>query len=149
MVDRMPSLATARPFLLSWQRPAAERRILIGQLLRFGMVGLINTAVSYAAFAVLIVLHTGPLVALIGTTVLSLAFNYQTSRRLVFHSRTQGQILRFLAVYAFVVGVNWMGLRALASFGIPELYGQAMMIVPIALMSFAGQLIFVFGSNRP
>lgn len=149
MVDRVRPQAGARPFLLSWQRPAVERRILIGQLLRFGIVGLINTAVSYAIFAVLIVINTGPLMALIGTTVLSLAFNYQTSRRLVFRIRTQGQILRFLAVYAVVVGVNWMGLRTLASFGIPELAGQAMMVLPIALISFAGQSMFVFGSNRP
>ena len=139
----------ARPLLFSWQRPAPERRILIGQLLRFGTVGLINTAVSYAIFAILIVLNTGPLPALIGTMVLSLVFNYQTSRRLVFRIRIHGQIPRFLAVYAIVVGVNWMGLRTLASFGIPELAGQAMMVLPIALISFAGQSIFVFGSNRP
>ncbi len=149
MVDRVQSLAVAPPDLFSWQRLAAERRIVIGQLLRFGIVGLINTAVSYAIFAVLIVINTGPLMALIGTTVLSLAFNYQTSRRLVFRIRTQGQIPRFLAVYAVVVGVNWMGLRTLASFGIPELAGQAMMVLPIALISFAGQSMFVFGSNRP
>jgi len=141
-------LAVARPFPLPWQRPAAERRILIGQLLRFGMVGSINTALSYVVFAALIVLNIGPLVALIGTTVLSLAFNYQTSRRLVFRDQTQGRVLRFLAVYAVVVGVNWIALRALASFGIPELFGQAMIILPIALMSFAGQRIFVFGPNR-
>ena len=112
--------------------------------LRFIAVGLLNTAFGYAAFAVLIRLGIGPGPALVGATLLGIAFNFQTSRRLVF--RAHGPWLRFVAVYGAVFCINWLLLRAAQAQGIAPLWAQAMIVLPMAALSFAGQRLFVFNA---
>ena len=109
---------------------------------RFGFVGLLNTAFGYTVFALLVLAGIWPGAALVGSTIAGVAFNFQTSRRLVFRSR--GRALRFVAVYAVVLAVNWAALRALRWCGLPDLESQALPVLPIAALSFLGQQAFVF-----
>ncbi len=111
--------------------------------LRFGLVGLVNAAFGYTVFAVLVLAGVWPGAALVATMIAAVAFNFQTSRRLVF--RSNGQILQFVAVYAVVLVLNWMALRALRWCGLPDLESQALLTLPIAAVSFLGQQRFVFG----
>jgi putative flippase GtrA len=112
--------------------------------LRFGLVGLVNTGFGYAVFAVLVLAGVWPGAALAGTTAVAVAFNFQTSRRLVF--RTNGPVLRFVAVYIVVLAANWAALRLLQWCGLPGLGAQALLTLPVAAVSFAGQQRFVFGA---
>lgn len=112
-------------------------------LLRFGLVGLLNAAFGYAVFALLLHLGTWPGAALVVAAAAGTAFNFQTSRRLVFRSR--GHVVRFLAVYAVVLALNWAALRALRWCSLPDLESQALLTLPIAVISFLGQHRFVFG----
>jgi len=112
--------------------------------LRFIAVGLLNTAFGYAMFAVLIRLGVPAGPALVVATLLGIAFNFQTSRRLVF--RAHGRWLRFLAVYGFVLAVNWALLRAARAEGIGPLWAQAALVLPLAALSFLGQRLFVFNA---
>jgi putative flippase GtrA len=111
-------------------------------ILRFGVVGMINTSFSYVVFAVLVLLSGWPGVSLAGATIAGVAFNFQTSRRLIF--RSDGRALWFVAVYAVVFSLNWAALRALLWYGVPPLWAQALLILPIAAVSFIGQRAFVF-----
>ena len=111
--------------------------------LRFGVVGLLNAAFGYAVFATLLLAGLWPGAALVAATVAGVAFNFQTSRRLVF--RSKGQILQFIAVYAVVLVLNWVALRVLRRCGLPDLESQALLTLPIAAVSFLGQRRFVFG----
>lgn len=113
------------------------------QLVRFGMAGLMNAGFGYLAFAALLLAGAGALAALVVATVAGVAFNFQTSRRLVFRSR--GRVWRFIAVYASAFAFNWVALRALASFGLSDLLAQALLTLPVAAVSFVGQRLFVFG----
>ena len=126
-----------------WNDTAALRR-----LVRFGAVGVLNTAFSYGVFATLILAGLHPLPALVLNTVASLAFNFQTSRRLVFRSGATGRLPRFLLVYAVIIGLNWLALHALGNAGIPPLYAQAALVIPIAALSYLGQHLFVFGTAQ-
>jgi putative flippase GtrA len=110
--------------------------------LRFGLVGLLNTGFGYAAFAALVLLGAGPLAALIGAAAAGVAFNFQTSRRLVF--RADGSGWRFVALYVAVLGLNWAALHAAAQLGVPNLAAQAVLAVPAAALSFVGQKKLVF-----
>lgn len=112
-------------------------------VLRFGLVGLLNTAFAYGIFVVLLRLDTWPGAALVAAAVAGTAFNFQTSRRLVFRSR--GRIVRFIAVYAVVLALNWVALRALRWCSLPDIESQALLTLPIAAVSFFGQRLFVFG----
>lgn len=113
--------------------------------LRFGLVGLINAAFGYTVFALLVLAGIWPGVALLAAASAGVAFNFQTSRRLVF--RTSGRALRFVAVYAVVLAANWAALRVLRWCGLPDLESQALLTLPIAALSFVGQQVFVFGDE--
>jgi putative flippase GtrA len=71
------------------------------------------------------------------------AFNFQTSRRLVF--RSGGHAVRFVAVYAVILALNWAALLGLRSCGLSDPGAQALLTLPIAALSFLGQQRFVFG----
>jgi putative flippase GtrA len=109
---------------------------------RFGVVGLVNAGFGYAVFALLELTGSWPGAALAGATIAGVAFNFQTSRRLVF--RAKGHILWFIAVYSGVLALNWTVLRALRRYGLPDLESQALLTLPIAAISFFGQQKLVF-----
>ena len=110
--------------------------------LRFGVVGLLNAAFGYAVFALLVLAGVWAGAALVAGAAAGAAFNFQTSRRLVF--RSAGRALRFVAVYGIALTLNWVMLRALQEFGLSDLVGQALLVLPIAIVSFLGQKMFVF-----
>jgi putative flippase GtrA len=112
--------------------------------MRFGLAGPVNGCFSYAAFAALMLLGVGPLGALIGATVAGVAFNFQTSRWFVFQEGGHGRGLRFVSLYGVLLVLNWATLRTLRATGLPELAAQALLILPIAALSFLGQKVFVF-----
>jgi putative flippase GtrA len=112
--------------------------------LRYGMVGLVNAGFGYTVFALLVVAGIWPGVALVWTMAAAVAFNFQTSRRLVF--RSKGHVLRFVAVYFVVLAVNWAALRLLQWCGLSDLEAQALLTLPVAAVSFVGQQHFVFGA---
>lgn len=129
---------------MTGQAPFAEWLVVA----RFGAVGLLNTAFGYAVFATMTLLHSGVPAALLVSIGAGVLFNYQTSRRLVF--RSAGRKVRFFAVFAVVLLVNWAALRVLLSLDFSSLLAQAMLVIPVAALSFAGQWLLVFGppANR-
>ncbi len=112
---------------------------------RFGLVGLLNAAFGYLIFTLLLWAGIWPGVALAAAAMAGTAFNFQTSRRLVF--RSSGHVARFVLVYAVVLALNWTALRVLRTFGLPDLESQAILTMPIAVLSFLCQRRFVF--NQP
>jgi putative flippase GtrA len=127
------------------QRGVLGKRLPFGPwllLLRFGMAGLLNAAFGYAAFALLLLAGAGTGVALVAAMAAGVAFNFHTSKHLVFRSR--GRAFRFVAVYGFVLAINWLALRGLGAIGVSPLAGQALLVLPAAAMSFLGQKMFVF-----
>ena len=90
-----------------------------GLWLRFGAVGLLNTAFSYTVFALLELMGCWSAVALAASTIAGVLFNFHTSRRLVFHAN--GPIVCFLAVYTFIFCLNWAALRTLHWYGLADL----------------------------
>ncbi len=131
------------PSRLPWSRqvgPARARQLAL--LVRFGLVGLLNTLFGYAAFAALVLLGVWPGVALAAATLAGVAFNFQTARHLVFG--VAGRPLRFVAVYAVVLALNVLALHALERLGASALTAQALLALPVAALSFMGQRRFVF-----
>ena len=110
--------------------------------LRFGLVGLVNAGFGYTVFALLVLAGMWPGAAIVCTMAMALAFNFQTSRRLVF--RSSGHMLKFIAVYIVVLVLNWSALQVLRWCSLPDLEAQALLTLPIAAISFLGQKSFVF-----
>ena len=85
----------------------ADIRDKYGKIIRFISVGILNTIVGYAIYALLIWLNLPPQVALLLSTIAGVTFNYFSIGRLVFQS--QGGLtvfIRFIASYCVVYVVN-------------------------------------------
>lgn len=102
---------------------------------RFLGVGLLNTVVGYAIYAILILLHLPYLAALLISTVAGVTFNYFSIGRLVFKSKGGRHVLaRFIAAYAVVYVANAAGLAVLIkSMQLGPYIGQAL-CVPLSVI---------------
>ena len=89
---------------------------------RFLAVGLLNAAFGYSCFAVLLFAGMHYAAALLLATVAGVLFNFNTVGALVFYSRDNRRIVRFVATYVLVYVVNVLGLQFLSWLGIGHYY---------------------------
>ena len=114
------------------------------QLLRFFAVGGVNFAFGYGVFAVLTWLGL-PYPAAIGlATVAGVAFNFQSTRRLVFGGSGAANARAFVLVYAVVYGLNVLAVAVLVAVGLNVYAANAVVAIPLALLTYALQRRFVF-----
>ena len=119
-------------------------RLLQVKLFRFLLVGVLNAAFGYGCFAGFLYLGLHYSAALLLATILGVAFNFKSIGALVFGSKSNNLIFRFVAGYGVVYGANVAGIVALKLLGVdPYLAGMAL-IVPMALLSFVINNRFVF-----
>jgi putative flippase GtrA len=124
--------------------PSMLGRLLEVKLFRFLLVGVMNAAFGYGCFAGFLYLGLHYSAALLFATILGIAFNFKSTGALVFGSKNNKLIFRFIAGYGLVYGANVAGIAALELFGVdPYLAGMAL-IVPMALLSFVINNRFVF-----
>ena len=119
-----------------------------GRVVRFLAMGVVNVAINYAIFALLILAGTAPAIALAAGTVVSVAVNYGVGGRLVFGNRGLARVPHFLGAYALTYGVNVLGLRGLAQIGVEPLLGQLLMIPPVVALTYLLLRLFVFRAPR-
>ena len=124
------------------------RRGLECRFLRFLLVGGLNTLFGYAVYAVLILLHVHYAVAAFVGTVLGVLFNFKTTGILVFGTRDNRLIFRFVGVYVITYILNVSCLRAFAAFDVNMLLAGAILILPLAVVSYSLNKYLVF-SKRP
>jgi len=115
------------------------RRFLI-----FLLVGVINTLVGYAIFAILLLIGAGDVGAAIGATILGALFNFKSIGKLVFASSGNRMLPRFMAVYAIQCAANITLLKAFASLGIVPLISEAFILPLLAVASFILMRHWVF-----
>lgn len=116
------------------------------QLLRFLLVGGLNTAFGYSVFALMTWFGFSPPIAIGASTVLGILFNFQSTGRLVFGQARRSLLWRFVAAYAVVYGLNVMVLKALVLAGLGPYVANALLILPLAIVAYLLQKKFVFTS---
>jgi putative flippase GtrA len=127
---------------------AVERPARVKLFVRFGIVGLLNTAFSYLLFVGFVLVGIWPGPSLILAAMLGIAFNFQTAKRLVFLSKGNRRWVRFALIYAGVLALDWLLLRIARELGINELVAQFWLVLPLAGLSFLCQSAFVFRSSE-
>ncbi|MDR0790319.1 MAG: GtrA family protein [Bacteroidales bacterium] len=141
------------------------------RFLRFLFVGALNTIVGYGFFLFFIWIGLPRALSLLFSNIFGVAFNYKTTGVLVFQNKDNNLMLRFFAVYAFVYLINLAELWLLANSGlysaildwhlldfiddmplseakIGEAIGQAIVVLPNAVITFLLSRRFVFRSNK-
>lgn len=112
------------------------------------LVGILNTAVGYSLFAFFIFLKFSyPLAVLFGT-ILGALFNFRTIGKIVFKSNDNRLIYRFFAVYGITYLLNVAGLWLLKRVQ-PDMYlAGALLLLPMAVVSFVLHRNFVFTAHQ-
>jgi len=112
---------------------------------RFIAVGVLNTAFGYCSYALLLFAGLHYALASFIATVAGVLFNFRTTGRLVFGNRDGSRLWRFIAVYLLQYGLSVGVLRLLVSAGLSAYVAGAVLILPLAAVSFAANRAFVFG----
>jgi len=119
---------------------AGERR----RLLRFLAVGILNTVVGYGLFAALYLALGSHRVAAVLAFVGGVLFNFFSTGRLVFESRSLRALVPFTAGYLVILGLNLVLLEVLVAFGVGALIAQAVSLPLVVVASYLINARIVF-----
>ena len=122
------------------------RKFWKNQLFRFLIVGGINTLFGYLiyAFFIFIGLHY-TLAALLGQ-ICGILFNFNTTGRIVFYNTRKSLLFRFIGVYTFTYFVNIFFLRLFSLINFNMYVAGAILVLPIALLSYYLNKTYVFSA---
>ena len=120
--------------------------LIPNRFLRFLVVGGINTLFGYSVYALLLYVNAHYSLAAVVATILGILFNFKTTGRLVFNSRDNRLLLKFVAVYAFVCLVNIMALKVFDFFQVDLYLAGFIMLLPMALLGFFLNKMYVFSA---
>ena len=107
-----------------------------GKYVRFILVGALNTLFGYLVFAGLVSLGWRDIFAVPAATAAGVAFNFITYGKLVFASLDGHSLPRFVIGYVGLYVCNITGLRVLARFAVDAYKAQAVLVVPLAIVSY-------------
>ena len=129
---------------------SGETRSLIIEFAKFGLVGVVNTAVGFATImAMMSLAGLGPVAAnMVGYTI-GLFVSFVLNKRYTFAGKpgeTRRQLLSFLAVFAVAYTVNLIVLTALVTEIWPGL-AQALAMVAYTVTFFGLARVFVFADG--
>lgn len=134
----------------------ARARALLGlEVVRFGLVGVVNTAFGYGVFIALqltLGTVTHYLVVLGISHVLGVLWSYVLQRRLVFRVRGHWwrDLMRFWSVYLVSLGFNAVALPLLHEVvHIPVIPAQGIVLLVSALGTYVAHRSFSFRRPRP
>jgi putative flippase GtrA len=111
---------------------AGERR----QLLLFLAVGILNTVVGYCLFAVLYLTLQSYRVAAVLAFASGVLFNFFSTGRWVFESRSLRALIPFVVGYLAILGLNLLLLEVLVAWGMNALLAQALSLPPMVIASY-------------
>lgn len=114
------------------------------QFFKFMLVGVFNTLFGYAVFSILIYIGLHYTLAVFIGTIIGVIFNFKTTGKLVFNSHDNALIWKFFGVYGIIYLLNVVGLYFLEKISVDIYTAGAILIVPMALVSFWLNKRFVF-----
>lgn len=106
------------------------------QLLKFLVIGVLNTLFGYGVYALLVLLGLPEQVALSIAYIIGITWNYFTHAKLVFGAKGYSRMPAYVAAYLFLFGLNAIALDALVDAGLQPLLAQAVIVPFAAIISF-------------
>jgi len=111
-------------------------------------VGGVNTLFGYGVFALFIWLGLHKEWAALLGQVFGVLFNFRTTGTIVFNSKDWRLIFRFFAVYVITYFINIGLLNLFASFGVGSYLAGAIILLPVAFLTFSLHRRFVFRRSQ-
>lgn len=116
---------------------ALQSRPDLWRFLKFLVVGVLNTIFGFLAYAFFLrVVGLDWQWALALSYVVGVLWNFGTHGKIVF--RTQGfrRLPLYVLAYAALFFLNKLALRAMISAGMSDLWAQALLVLPMAMVAF-------------
>ncbi|MEH1839546.1 MAG: GtrA family protein [Nostoc sp.] len=116
--------------------------------IRFLIVGVINTLFGYLLFSLLILLNFRYEIAVLISTICGVLFNFKTFGILVFKNKNNTLIFKFIGVYTIIYLMQVFLLKKLISYKINVFIAEALILLPLALVSYTLNKTFVFPKSQ-
>ena len=117
------------------------------QLLRFLLVGGVNTAFGYGLFVAALAILPTTFAALCVSTILAVLFNFMTTGSYVFQSRDPRRLLGFGLVYGLVFAYNAVGLAGLQRLAIGPRVAALLLLPGAVAISYLLNSRYTFGRS--
>jgi putative flippase GtrA len=119
------------------------------QIVRFLLVGVMNTAFSYSTYCLLLFVGFSYVVSYTASFVLGLLFSFVTQGRLVFGNGDKRLFPRYVACWCLVFGANLLLISVFVRAGVTAYVAGALALVPSVALGYLLQRFIVFGAVRP
>lgn len=129
------------------KRPLVFMSATLGQLIRYGIVGVISNATGYILYLVITAFGTEHKLAMTLLYAVGVAQTFIFNRRWTFCSEGAAgpSLVRYVVAYALGYLINYLTLLLLVDrFGIPHQLVMAVLIVVMAIYFFLAQKFWVF-----
>lgn len=111
--------------------------LIKNRLLRFLIVGVINTIFSYVVFVILFYFIENKEVAVTLSFIIAVLFNYQTISKLVFADANQRKFILFISIYILTYLLNLLHLYITVDmYGLNVYFSQFITLLYLPLVSF-------------
>lgn len=118
------------------------------RFLKFLVVGGLNTVFGYGVFAGLYLVGIPPQPAIIIATIVGINFNFFTTGRLVFDSRSLRKLLPFWIGYGVALAVNLIMAEGLLRLGLNPLLVQGLCLPVFVVVAYLINARLVFRDSR-
>ncbi|WP_428644997.1 GtrA family protein [Roseibium sp.] len=115
-----------------------------GQLIRFVLVGAINTAFGYAIYTLGLFVGLPYWLASLIALLLGIAMSFFTQGKFVFRTSLTGRLPVFVAMWAVIYLANILLIRILAAWGANYYLAGALALIPVVILSFSLNRLVVF-----
>lgn len=129
--------------------PTMLRRLWRRRWLRFLLLGVVNTAFSYAVYALLLALGLHYALANLGALALGIVFSFRTHSAYVFGHPGWRPFARYVLCWVAIYCLNILMIAGLVRAGADPYTAGALTVLPGAAMSYLAQRYVVFRSAGP
>lgn len=123
------------------------QKYITAEFIRFVLVAMLNTLFGYGIYTLLVYCGMHFSLATLISTILGVLFNFKTYGILVFKNSSNKLIFRFVLVYCVVYLCNIGGIALLKTLGMSSYLAGAVMLVPVGLLGFILNKIFVYSQK--
>jgi putative flippase GtrA len=113
-------------------------------MLRFVLVGALNTGFSYLVYSFLIWLGLQFALANLGALLMGVLFSFLTQGKFVFNNSDRRLFLRFLVGWLVIYCINTLLIALLKWYGFNSYSAGALALAPVVLLSYVLQKFIVF-----
>lgn len=118
------------------------------QFIRFLIAGGVNTIFGFSVYSACIVYGMALWLALLAGMLSGTVFNFFTTGGYVFRELSISRFPRFVVCYLSVYGINFMLMELISKWISSKILSQAMLTLPLALLSYFLMARFVFLSKK-